>query len=127
MSGSLPAEFADIHEMAGNRRCRRHRRRDEMRASLETLPALKIAVGGGGAALARRELVGIHGKAHGAARLAPLEARREEDFVQALRFRLLFHKAGPRHDHRFDALGDTAAVEYAGRGAEILDAAIGAG
>src|SRR5687768_1703173 len=38
------------------------------------LPALEVAVGGGGAALARGELVGVHAQAHRATRAAPLGA-----------------------------------------------------
>src|SRR5258708_26334165 len=46
-----------------------HGRRDEMGAALVALAAFEIAVRGRGAALARIELVGIHGEAHRAARL----------------------------------------------------------
>ncbi len=56
--------------MPGDRRGRRHRRRHQMGAALETLTALEIAVRGRGAALFRRQLVGVHGQAHRAARLA---------------------------------------------------------
>ncbi len=35
---------AHVDEMAGDRRCRRHRRRYEMSASLKSLAALEIAV-----------------------------------------------------------------------------------
>src|SRR5580693_8961058 len=65
--------FPDIDEMPGNRGGRRHRRRHQMGAALETLPALEIAGRGGSAALFGQQLVGIHCKAHRAARLAPFE------------------------------------------------------
>ena len=45
-----------------------------MRASAPALTTFKIAVGGGSAALARRQLVGIHRQAHGATRIAPFKA-----------------------------------------------------
>src|SRR5690606_31913401 len=48
------------------------------------LAALEVAVAGGGADLAVLQLVRVHRQAHGAAGLAPLEARLGEDLVQAL-------------------------------------------
>src|ERR1019366_7333932 len=48
-----------IDKPSRDRRRRRHRRRDEVGAALVALAALKIAVRGRGAALARRELVGV--------------------------------------------------------------------
>src|SRR5437763_5253342 len=47
------APFPDVDEMAGDRRRRRHCRRDQMGAALEALSALEIAVRGRGAALLR--------------------------------------------------------------------------
>ena len=58
-----------------------HFRRHQMGAAPVALAALEIAVGGGGAALAGLQLVGIHAKAHGAAGLAPFEAGGREDLV----------------------------------------------
>src|SRR3990170_3985473 len=87
--GSLFAPLPDIHEKSRDRRGGRHRRRDEMRAAAITLPAFEVAVRGRGAALARLELVGIHGEAHRAARLAPVEARGLEDLVETFLLRLL--------------------------------------
>src|ERR1019366_505446 len=52
---SSPSPHVD--EMPGDRRRRRHGRRDEVGAALKALAALEIAVRGGGAALARRETV----------------------------------------------------------------------
>ena len=50
------------------------------------------------------EPVGVHGEAHRAARLAPLEAGGDEDLVEALGLGLLLHQAGARHDHGADAV-----------------------
>jgi aromatic-L-amino-acid decarboxylase len=106
---------------------RRHGGRHEMRAALEALAALEVAVRGRGAALARLQLVGVHGKAHRAARLAPVEAGGLEDLVEAFGLGLLLHEAGARHDHGIDA-GATFLPSTTFRGgAQILDAAIGAG
>src|SRR5262245_12066638 len=81
-----------INKMPGDRRCRRHRGRHEMGAALVALAAFEVAVRGRGAALARCELVGIHRKAHGAARLAPFEAGLDEDLVEAFGLGLLLHQ-----------------------------------
>src|SRR5258708_18237876 len=79
---STPAPHID--ELAGDRGCRRHGRRHQMRAAFIALAALEIAVRGRGAALAGLEFVGIHGEAHRAAGLAPVEAGLDEYLVQAL-------------------------------------------
>src|SRR5262249_42221222 len=102
--------LAHVHEMPGDRGGGGHRRRHQMGATVVALAAFEITVRGRGAALARRELVGIHGEAHGAAGLTPFEARFEEDLVEPFRLGLLFHQAGARHDHRLDARLDALAV-----------------
>ena len=84
--------LADVDEATGDRSCRGHLRRHEMGAAEPALTALEIAVRRGSATLARAELIGVHGKAHGTARLAPLKARRFEDGIQALFFGLGFHQ-----------------------------------
>ena len=89
----------------------------------------EVAVAGGGATLAGLEAVGVHRQAHRAARLAPLEAGRLEDLVQAFLLGLRLHQAGARHHHRQldarrHALADAA---HDGRClAQVLDAAVGA-
>src|SRR5262245_55761157 len=93
----------NIHEMAGDRGRRRHRGRNKMRAAPKTLAALEIAVRGRGAALAGREAVRVHGKAHGAAWLTPLKTRGKKDRIKPLGFGLLFDKPRARHDHRAHA------------------------
>src|SRR5579862_7630908 len=98
-----------------------------MRAPAAALPAFEIAVRGRGAMLAREQLVGIHRKAHRAARLAPLKARRDEDLVETLFLGLLFDEARARHDQRVDMSRDLAALRHGGGSAQILDAAVGAG
>ena len=71
-----------------------HSGADQVRAPAVALPAFEVAVGSGGAALARSEAVGVHGEAHRAARFAPFETGVDEDFVQAFLFRLSFNQAG---------------------------------
>ena len=97
-----------------------------MRTPEAALTALEIAVRGRRAALARLQLVGVHAEAHRAAGLAPVEAGVDEDLVEPFRFRLLLHEAGAGDDHRADALMDLSALGDGGRGAQILDAAVGA-
>src|SRR5579872_1940305 len=65
----------------------------QVRPAVLALAALEIAVGRAGAALVRREDVGIHTDAHAAARVAPLEAGIEEDFVETFLFGLRFDTA----------------------------------
>src|ERR1700729_3893368 len=98
-----------------------------MGAAPVALTALEIAVRGRSAALARRKLVRVHGQAHRAARLAPLEAGGEKDLVETLGLGLRLDQARSRHDHRADSLAPLMAARDCGRGAQILDAAVGAG
>ena len=53
-----------------------------MRAAAAALAAFEVAVRGRGAAFAWRQLVGVHGKAHRAAGIAPFEAGADEDLVE---------------------------------------------
>src|SRR3974390_2469373 len=88
--GSAPV--ADVDEVARDCRRSRHRRRHEVRAALEALATLEIAVRGRGAPLLRLQLVRIHRKAHRAARLAPFETGLDEDLVEPFRFGLCLHE-----------------------------------
>src|SRR4051794_30736681 len=116
----------DIDKPAGDCCRRRHDRRDEMRAPAKTLAAFEIAVRGRGAALARRELVGIHCKAHRAAGLAPIETGAFKNLVEPFGFGLHLYQARARHDHRVDAVMHVPAFDDLCGGAQILDAAVGA-
>src|SRR5579875_2357062 len=99
-----------IDEPAGDRRRRGHGRRDEMRASSRSLPAFEIAIGGAGAALAGRELIGVHAKTHRAARLPPFKSRFPEDPVKPLFFGLFFDQAGAGYHQRPHAFGHAPAT-----------------
>src|SRR3569623_3526581 len=97
-----------------------------MGAALEALTALEVTVRGRSATLFRRQLVGIHRKAHRAARLAPLEAGLDEDLVEAFGFRLLLHETRARHHHGDeDAVEDEPVDDLRGR-AQLFDATGGA-
>src|SRR4051794_3767592 len=74
-------------------------RRDQVRTPALALPALEVAVGRGGGALAGTERVRVHPQAHRAAGEAPLGARVGEDLVQTLGLGGLAHLVGARHDH----------------------------
>src|SRR6266581_1831313 len=66
-------EFAHVDEMTGNRGGRSHDRADEVCAAVLALAAFEIAIAGAGAALVRRQDVGVHSDTHTAAGVAPLE------------------------------------------------------
>ena len=92
-----------------------------------SLAALEVAIRGRGAAFAGLKPVGVHREAHRAAGLAPFEARRLEDASSPSASACCFDEAGARHDHGVDARRDLPALDHRGGGAQILDAAIGAG
>src|SRR5712691_10310675 len=83
ISASFSSPLAHVDEVPGDRCRGRHFRAHQMSPSARPLPALEIAVGGRGTALARLEAVGVHGETHRAPRLAPLEPGVPEDAVQA--------------------------------------------
>ena len=74
----------DVDEVALDRGRGRHLRADQVGAPALALAALEVAVRRRGAALARREDVGVHPQAHRAAGAAPVESGRPEDLVQPL-------------------------------------------
>ena len=98
-----------------------------MGARAGALAADEIAVAGRGAALARRDLVGVHGETGRAAGLPPFEARGGEDAVQPLRLGLALDQARAGDgDRPFDARRLGPPREHGGGSAQILDPAVGA-
>src|SRR6266481_8065800 len=93
-------EFADVDKKAGDRGGCGHYRADEVRAAVFALAALEIAIGGAGAALVRRQDVGIHADAHAAAGIAPLKTGVGENFVETFFFGLGLDAAGTGDDQR---------------------------
>ena len=95
---------------------------DEMRSPAASLAPLEVAVRGRSTALARRELVGVHGEAHGATRFAPVEARVAEDLIEAfaLGFGLHGHRSG--HDERAHSGVHLPTADDGRGGAEVFDA-----
>src|SRR5216684_1530408 len=87
-------EFAHVHKMTGDGGGGGHDRADEVRAAVFALAALEIAITGAGAALVGRQDVGVHADAHAAARVAPLETGRGENFIEAFFFGLRLDAAG---------------------------------
>src|ERR1700722_9397348 len=77
------AKVANVHKMSGNGGRGGHDGADQMGAAALALAALEIAIGGAGAALAGRQHIVIHGDAHTATRLAPLETRIAENAVES--------------------------------------------
>ena len=98
-----------------------------MRAATLALAALEVAVRRTGAALTRRQLVGVHAETHRAARLPPLEAGFEQNSVQALFLSLPLDQTRTRHHQSLHAIGNLTTLGD-GRGrANVLDPAVGAG
>ena len=104
----LGRERADVDEVPVQRGRGGHLRADEVRPPATALAALEVPVRRRGAALARREDVGVHAEAHRAAGEAPLEPCVEEDLVETLRLRLPPHLRRARDDERGDARVDRA-------------------
>ena len=105
-----------------------HPRADQVRPPALALPALEVPVRGRGAALALDQDVGVHAEAHRAAGGAPLEAGRAEDLVEALLLGLRWRTCSePGTTIARTALGDLAAVDHRGGGAEVLDPRVRAG
>mmetsp|Transcript_21030 Transcript_21030/g.62929 ORF Transcript_21030/g.62929 Transcript_21030/m.62929 type:complete len:464 (-) Transcript_21030:754-2145(-) len=119
-------ELAHVGETPrnGGRRC--HCGGHEVRAATGALAALEVAVGRGRAALARLQLVGVHGQAHGAAGLAPVKARLDEDLVKALSLCLSLDQSRARHYHCVCVGRDLAALGDRRGGTNVLDARVGA-
>ena len=97
-----------------------------MGASPFALSAFEVSVGGRCAALPRIEPIWVHGQAHAATGLAPIEARFFENPIEALFFRLLFDQSAAGHDHRIDLPGDSVALDDFRRRAEVFDTGVGA-
>src|SRR5437016_3177236 len=120
-------EFAHVDEMTGNRGGCRHDRADEVRAAVFALAPFEVAIAGAGAALMRRQDIGVHADAHTAAGVEPLETGVAKNFVQAFFFRLRFDAAGTGDDQRlFDTFCDVFAFDKMRGGAEIVEPRIGA-
>src|SRR5579864_4442763 len=73
---------ADVGEMSGDGCSGGHGGAHQVGAPAASLASFKIAIAGGGAALAGREDVGIHSQTHGAAGFPPFEAGGPKDLVQ---------------------------------------------
>src|SRR6187551_835905 len=125
--GLISAPIPDVDKMALDCGSGRHPRTDQMGTPTLALTTLEIAVRGRGAALSLDQSVGVHSKAHRAARLAPLEASGAEDLVQALFLRGCLDLLRPGHDHRPYGVGDATPLDDRGRLAQILDPGVGAG
>src|SRR3954451_10860442 len=97
-----------------------------MCAPAASLAALEVAVGGGGAALAGGEDVGIHAQTHRAAVAAPVEAGRTEHLIQTLMLSLTFNRARPGHAHRLHRHRRRAAPDHSVCPPQLVDAGFGA-
>src|SRR5215472_18970469 len=96
-----------------------------MSARARSLPPAEIAVGGGGAAFARRYHIAVDADAHGAAGFTPFEAGVAEDMVEPFLLGLALD-GGRAGRHQSGNLAHPP-CEDRGCSAQILDARIGAG
>ena len=117
MSTKCPVTAAAA-AMAGDTRC--------VRPPLPCRPSkLRLLVGR--TAFARRELVGVHGQAHAAARFAPFEAGLAEDAVEPFCFGLGLDQRAAGHHHRLTRGLTPVSADDRGRGAQVLDPPVRAG
>ena len=101
-----------------------------MRAPAFTLTAFEIAVGGGGATIARTQTISVHRQTHRAARFTPLKACFNEDLVQTFFFGLHLHEAGARHNQSLHDIGShllAKLLDDVCRRTYVLDAGVRAG
>src|SRR5216683_6866647 len=120
-------EVADVDEVAGDGGGGGHQWADQVGAAILALAALEIAVGGAGAALMRRQDVGVHADAHAAAGIAPLEAGSAENLVEPFFFSLRFDSARAGNNQRLlDVFCHVLAFDKMRSGAKIIEARIGA-
>src|SRR5262245_63804854 len=107
-------------------RSRGHRRTHQVSPPTATLTAFKVAIRSGRAAFAWLKDVGVHAKAHAAARLSPVESRRLEDFIEPFTLCLLLDLLRARHDHRVKPGRDVPATDHRCRSSQVLDPRVSA-
>ena len=92
-------QVPDVGQVPGEGGRGGHRRGEQVGPTTTPLAPLEVAIGGGGAALARLQDVGIHPQAHRAPGVPPLEPRLLEDAVEPLRLGLQLDggRAGDHH------------------------------
>src|SRR5450631_3848459 len=98
MIGAL-SQPTHVDEVAGDARRRRHGGTHQVRPPARSLAAFEVAIRRRGAALAGLEPILVHGQAHRAARLAPLESGGGENSIEAFALGLRLHRAGAGNDH----------------------------
>src|SRR5581483_1855117 len=97
--GSISVPAAHVGEMSLDGGGSSHGGADKVGPSTAALASFKIAVAGRCATLAGAEDIGIHAQAHGAARVAPLEAGALKNFRKAFLFGGAFHFLRSRHNN----------------------------
>src|SRR2546421_436459 len=126
VKGSTSAlKRADVGEAARHRGGGRHRRRHQVRARALALSSFEVAIRGGGHALALARGLAVHPHAHRAARLAPLEAGRDEDAVEPFGLGGTLDQPRARHDPRGHR--GAAPLHHPRDRAQVLEPAVGAG
>src|SRR5437773_9883089 len=85
--------LADVHKMSGHRRSGCHHRTHQMSPTAFTLASFEVAIRRTGAALSRRQDIGVHADTHAATGIAPLETSVAEYFIQPFFLGLCFNHA----------------------------------
>src|SRR5438477_6021721 len=125
--GSMSVQLLWGGEAAGDGRSRGDGRGHQVGAPAGALTALEVAVRRRCAALARAQLVGVHGQAHRAARLSPLEAGRGEGAIETLRLGPGLDLHGAWDDQGAQSRSHPSPSEHRGRSAEVLQPGARAG
>src|SRR6516225_10138439 len=89
---------ADIDKMPFDCGCRGHHRADQVGPAAFTLAAFEIAIRDTRGAFTGKQHVIIHGDAHTAARIPPLETGIAENLVEPFLFSLRLDSARAGHD-----------------------------
>src|SRR5690242_19238866 len=118
-------ERPHIHKVARDGCGGSHNGADQMGAAVFALTPLEVTVRSAGAALMRRQNIGVHPDAHAATRIAPLEACLAENLVESFFFGLRFDPARTRHNQRLlDAARHMLARHQMRRSTQIFEARI---
>src|SRR5665213_2169336 len=101
---------AHVDKVALDTGCRSHRGTHEVGPAPLSLTAFEVPVRRRGTAFAGFQSIRIHGQAHRATGIAPLESGVAKDKIQAFGLRLAFDQSRTGHDHgEFDVAGHTLA------------------
>src|SRR6185437_2647887 len=123
-AASIAHERSYVGEMSGHRSGRHHRGTHDVGEGAAALPAFEIAVRRRRAPFARIYEFAVRAIAHRTSGVAPFEPRFDENPIEPFGLRLPFDRTGSRRDHA--GHGRAPSLEHRRRGAQVLDARVGA-